>query len=307
MRILIIGAGGVGGYFGACLARAGRDVTFVARGAHGEAMRRHGLRVEGKLGDFLVSPVNCVATVAEAGPADLVILATKLVDLEEVARDVADHISEQALVLTTQNGVEAADMAGAILGMERVIPCVVQIAAQIETSGVISTSDGFARLIFGEQRGGTSSRVQNLHLALNVPGIEAILHDNMPKALWTKLSMLAPLASTTALMRCGIGPIRSHPRSRALLQAAIEEVVAVAEAVGVTFDEGHVAQTMAMFDSRPAGIRASMAQDLDAGKRIELPWLSGAVVRIGEAHGVLTPTHRFFWQALAVNEQGRPA
>jgi 2-dehydropantoate 2-reductase len=307
MRIVVMGAGGVGGYFGGRLALAGNDVTFIARGAHGDEIRRNGLRAEGVLGEFHLQPARCVAHAAEiAGPVDVILFTVKLSDIETAAEQLRPIVGPATTVYTVQNGVEAAENVGNILGAEKVVPGVAYISATIAEPGLIRSGAPFAGLAFGEIDRRESARTKAFYDACKAAKFDATLAPDITRTLWSKFAMLAPMAATTTLMRCGMGAIRANPRSRALLQALVEEIVSVGKAAGVHMEDGDVAGAMKVFDGLPAHVRASMAHDLDIGKPLELPWLSGAAVRLGEKHGVPTPTHRFITQALAPYENGRP-
>jgi 2-dehydropantoate 2-reductase len=307
MRIVIMGAGGVGGYFGGRLALAGNDMTFVARGPHGEAIRRNGLRAEGTLGEFHVQPAKCVASPDEIAEApDVILFAVKLSAMESAAEQLRPIIGAQTSVYTVQNGVEAADVVGAVLGREKVVPGIAYISAIISEPGLISTRAAFAGLAFGERDGRESARVKAFFDACKAAKFDAQIPPDITRAIWLKFAMLAPMAATTSLIRCGLGPIRSNPRSRALLQALIEEIVTLGKAAGVKMRDRDVTDTLKILDGLPPAVRASMAHDLEVGNPLELPWLSGAVVRLGEQHGVATSTHRFFADALAPYEKGRP-
>jgi 2-dehydropantoate 2-reductase len=307
MRIVIMGAGGVGGYFGGRLALAGNDMTFVARGPHGEAIRRNGLRAEGTLGEFHVQPAKCVASPGEiAEVPDVILFAVKLSAMESAAEQLRPIIGAQTSVYTVQNGVEAADVVGAVLGREKVVPGIAYISAIISEPGLISTRAAVAGLAFGERDGRESARVKAFFDACKAAKFDAQIPPDITRAIWLKFAMLAPMAATTSLIRCGLGPIRSNPHSRALLQALIVEIVTLGKAAGVNMREQDVTDTLKILDGLPPAVRASMAHDLEVGNPLELPWLSGAVVRLGEQHGVATPTHRFFADALAPYEKGRP-
>jgi 2-dehydropantoate 2-reductase len=307
MRIVVMGAGGVGGYFGGRLALAGNDVTFIARGAHGDAIRRNGLRAEGTLGEFHVQQAKCVASPDEiAEPPDVILFAVKLSAMESAAEQLRPMVGAQTSVYTVQNGVEAADVVGAVLGREKVVPGIAYISAIISEPGLISTRAAFAGLAFGERDERESARVKAFFEACKAAKFDAQIPQDITRAIWLKFAMLAPMAATTSLIRCGLGPIRGNPRSRALLQALIEEIVALAKVTGVDMRDRDVTDTLRILDGLPPTVRASMAHDLEAGNPLELPWLSGAVVRLGEKHGVATPTHRFFVNALAPFEKGRP-
>jgi 2-dehydropantoate 2-reductase len=307
MRIVIMGAGGVGGYFGGRLALAGNDVTFIARGVHGEAIRHNGLRAEGTLGEFHVNPARCVTSPQEiTAPPDVILFAVKLSTMESAAKQLRPIAGSQTTIYTVQNGVEAVDVVGGALGHEKVVPGIAYISAIISEPGVINTRAAFAGLAFGERDGRESARVKAFCDACKAAKFEAQIPADITRAIWLKFAMLAPMAATTSLIRCGMGSIRSNPRSRALLQALIEEIVTLGKAASVDMRDRDVKDTLKILDGLPPAVRASMAHDLEVGNPLELPWLSGAVVRLGEKHGVPTPTHRFFTQALAPYEKGRP-
>jgi 2-dehydropantoate 2-reductase len=215
-------------------------------------------------------------------------------------------VGSNTTIYTVQNGVEAADSVGAILGRDRVVEGVAYISAVIAEPGLVRSSGFYARLTFGEPNGVESERTKSFFDLCKGAKIDALVAPDITRAIWSKFAMLAPMAATTALIRCGIGPIRTEPRSRAMLQALVEEIVAVAKAMGVRAEDTDVSDTMKIFDTLPPATRASMAHDLSVGKPLELPWLSGAVARLGEKHRVATPTHRFVTQALAPYENGPP-
>jgi 2-dehydropantoate 2-reductase len=304
MRIVVMGSGGVGGYFGARLAAGGADVTFIARGAHGEAIRRDGLFVKSSLGDFRVQPAHCVADPADAPPADAALFCVKLTDTETAAQALLPVVKAGADVFTFQNGVESAERLDAIFGEGRTVSGVAYIFATLGSPGHVIHGALPPRLEFGEADRATSPRVQALLKACQAAGIESEAVADIQLALWRKFALLAPFASSTALTRATMGQIREEPRTRRLLHALVDEAVAVGMAKKVGLTEADAARIKAGFDAVPGSGRASMAFDIDNGKPLESPYLSGAIVRMGEALGVPTPTHKFFSDALAVWEKG---
>jgi 2-dehydropantoate 2-reductase len=304
MRIVVMGTGGVGGYFGAKLAAGGADVTFVARGAHGETIRRDGLIVQSFLGDFRVHPARCVADPAEAPPADAALFCIKLTDTEAAARALEPVVKAGADVFTFQNGVESAETLDAIFGKGRTVRGVAYISATLGAPGHIIHLAQVPRLEFGEINGERSARIEALLEACQAAGVAAAAVADITRALWRKISALAPIASMTALTRAPIGALRAEPRARGLLQALVEEAVTVGAAHGAGLAPGDAALIMAAIDGLSEGMRASMAFDIENGKPLESPYLSGAIVRFGERLGVPTPTHKFFSDALAVWEKG---
>jgi 2-dehydropantoate 2-reductase len=302
----VMGPGGVGGYFGARLAAAGSDVTFVARGSHLEAMRRNGLRLDSDIGKLHLSPVKVVADAREIAAADAIIFAVKLGDTEAAAESLKALVAKGATVFTFQNGVESAERIGKVVGAGAVVPGVARIAAHIIEPGVIRQAGNFARIEFAEADGRPSARTAAFLGACKDAGIDATLSANIGRELWMKFAMLAPHAAMTALTRGPIGPVRANPQSRALLQSLVEETVAVGVALKAGVEPTDTAKIMQGFDGMPKGFLASMAHDILAGKPIEVDHLSGVLVRLGDKSGVPTPSHRFITQALAPFANGKP-
>jgi 2-dehydropantoate 2-reductase len=306
MKIVVMGPGGVGGYFGARLAAAGNDVTFIARGSHLEAMRSKGLRLDAELGNLTLAPVKVAADAREIETADVVMFAVKMRDTETAAESLKGLVTKGAAIFTFQNGVESVDRIARIVGPGHVVPGVARIASHISEPGVIKQIGRFATLQFGEPDGKASARVTAFHAACVAAGIQASISENIGRELWMKFSMLAPLAAMTALTRTSIGPIRDAAETRALLDAAVDETVAVGIALKTGLTPEDAGSVKKVLDGLPRPMMASMAHDLMSGKPIELEGLSGAVVRLGKTAGVATPTHRFVTQALAPFTNGTP-
>lgn len=306
MRITVMGPGGVGGYFGARLAAAGNEVTFVARGAHLEAMKKNGLRLDSEIGPLHLNPVEVVADAADIPVADAVIFAVKLRDTESAAESLRALVAKGAVVYTFQNGVESAERIGKIVGAGNVVEGAARIASNIPEPGVVKQIGKFAILEFGERDGKSSARTAAFHAACVAAGINATVSDNISRTLWLKFAMLAPVAGMTALTRGPLGPVRANAQSRALLQAAVEETVAVGLALKAGLKPEDAAMSMKLIDGLPNAMMASMCHDLLAGKPIEVGGLSGAVARLGKAQGVPVPTHAFIAAALAPFTDGKP-
>lgn len=306
MKITVMGPGGVGGYFGARLAAAGNDVTFVARGSHLAAMRKSGLRLDSDIGKLHLNPVQVVSDAREIPAADAVIFAVKLGDTEGAAESLKSLVAGGATVFTFQNGVESTERIGKIVGAKSVVPGAARIASHIIEPGVIKQAGNFARLDFAETDNKPSARTAAFHKACKDAGIDANLSPNIGRDLWIKFAMLAPHAAMTALTRGPIGPVRSNPKSRELLQSLVEETVAVGTALKTGLEPADVGKVMQGYDAMNKGFLASMAHDILAGKPIEVDHLSGVVVRLGAEAGVPTPGHKFITQALAPFANGKP-
>jgi len=307
MRIAVIGAGGVGGPFGAALARGGNDVTFVARGAHLDAMRRLGLRIEGAFGSVHVSPTQATDDPAEIGPVDVVLFCVKLWDVESVAEKIRPLIGPDTAVIPIQNGIDSAARLAPILGEGHVMGGVALINAVIEAPGLIRQPGAMQRIIFGELDGRRSARAEAFLAACEKSGLDATLTDGIEVALWEKFIFLVATSSVTAIVRQRVGVCRSDPETHRLFLDVLEEVAAVARAKGIPVRDDIVADRMAFIDASTPQSMASMAVDLVRGNRLELPWLAGKAVTLGRELGVPTPTTRVIWAALKPYENGPPA
>ncbi|HZX94295.1 MAG TPA: 2-dehydropantoate 2-reductase [Myxococcales bacterium] len=298
MKFVMMGSGGVGGYYGARLQQAGHEVAFVARGAHAEAMRRSGLRVRSELGDAQLK-VRVLDEPAQAGPADLVFVAVKLWDTEAAARAVA--AVPGAAVVSLQNGVDKDDVLSAALGRERVLGGVTHIATVVAEPGVIAHTGKLQRMTLGELDGSRTPRLSAICDALRSAGVEIVQSDDVRRATWEKFIFLSALSGLTALTRKPIGEVRAHPATRALLLDALREATAVARAEGARLDESFAQKQLELVDAFPPTMLSSMAHDLLRGNRLELPWLSGAVVQRAEKHHIAVPAHRTIYAALVLH------
>jgi len=305
MRVLVMGAGALGGYFGARLQSVGHDVTYVARGPHLEALHAQGLRVESPLGDLHLPVVRAVADAADAPPPDLALVMVKNRDLEAAGTALAPMLGPATAVVTVQNGVTAPERLGAIVGRERIVAAAVFMPADLRAPGVIRHSSTFHRIRAAVAPNGPSAALDAFMAACAQAGIEATREPDVATLLWRKFAFLAPFAALTALTRLDIGPIRECRESRALLRQAVDEVGAVGRAAepGLPEDLAEVAWQQLTEGVGPA-THASMLDDLMRGKPLELDYLSGEVVRRGAALGVPTPVHAMVCGALMPYAQG---
>lgn len=304
MKIAIMGSGGVGGYFGGRLAKKGVDVTFIARGGHLQAIRRYGLRVESANGNIHLQPVKATDKPAEVGPVDFVLLAVKLWDTEAAAEQIRPLMGENTAVISLQNGVDAEERLSEVLGLQHVMGGLAAIAAVISAPGVIKHTGTMARIVFGELGGAQTQRAKALLDVMRAAGIDAELSDNIEQAIWAKFVFLVALSGVTSVTRQPIGPLRKDPDTRLLLRAAMEETAAVGRAQGIDFEKGFIGGRLEFIDKLPAEMVSSMLEDLNRGNRLELDWLSGAVVRMGREHNVPTPVNAFIYAALKLNAKG---
>ncbi|HET7527848.1 MAG TPA: 2-dehydropantoate 2-reductase [Burkholderiaceae bacterium] len=307
MHIVFYGAGGIGGYFGARLLAAGEDVSFVARGRHAQAMREHGLRVKSHLGDVQVATPSLSDDPAALPKADLVVFTVKMPDAEAAAARLAPLMKPGTVVLPIQNGVEIVDVLTAALGPEPVALGAAYIPTRIAEPGVIEHAGGFASLRFGPLRPAQRPMLEAFAAACERAKVQVEVVDDMLRVMWEKFVFLGGMSSLTALTRMPIGVVRSDPELRRLLQQVMDEIVALARAEGVALPDDFVAKQMAVVDGLPPAAKASMANDLDAGRPLELPWLAGAVVRRSQRVGLPATANRFVAAALGPYARGTPA
>jgi len=306
MRVAVIGTGGVGGYFGAKLALAGHDVTFVARGAHLDAIRNHGLKVEHESAPMHVANAQATDDLSTIGPVDIAMVCTKLWDVESTAPSLKPLVADGGLAIPFQNGIDAPDMLRRTLGRDHVAGGIAFVAARISGPGVVTITGALGRLRVGPFFGIGEHKINAFADAGRAAGFNVDVADDIRRALWEKFAMFSAMSGCTALARQSIGVIRSDPDLRAMYERAILEAMAVGKADGVTFADDYLKQQLAFADNLNPAMKASMANDLAAGHKLELPWLSGAVVRLGRQHGVPTPIHDTIFAALKPYANGVP-
>jgi 2-dehydropantoate 2-reductase len=298
MRIAVMGAGGVGGYFGAKLAQAGHDVAFVARGRHLAAMRERGLTVTSANGDVRLPKPVATDDPATLGRTDIVLFAVKLWDTESAAEAVRPLVAQGGVVVPFQNGVGSVERIGAMVGAGHVMGGVAQIAATIAAPGVIAHTGTMARLRFGPVLSAQQPAAEALLAACRSAAIDVELVADIRRALWEKFVFLAAFSGLTSVARQPVGVLRTDPELRGTLEAAMREAWAVGRAQGVALADDFVAQLMQFTDGLPAEMKSSMLNDLVAGNRLEAPWLCGDVTRMAAAAGVPAPVNATLYAVL---------
>jgi 2-dehydropantoate 2-reductase len=288
MRIAVVGAGGVGGYFGGRLALAGEDVHLLARGPHLVAIREGGLRVRSVAGDFEVA-VPATDHPAEVGPCDYVLFCVKSYDTEVAATFLGPLIAEATAVVSLQNGIDNEEKIGRAVGREHVLGGVAFIFSTIAEPGVINQSGGPRRILFGEMDGSKSESAEGLAEACRAAGIEATASDDIRRLLWDKLAFICAHAGVTAGVRLTIGEVREIPETMDTFRYIVEEVSAVAAAEGVELGTDVVERHEAFARSLEADSFSSLHHDLVHGRRMELEALHGEVVRRARSHGTPVP------------------
>jgi 2-dehydropantoate 2-reductase len=298
MRIAVIGAGGVGGYFGARLAQAGHDVAFVARGAHLAAIRDRGLTIESARGNATINNAGTTDDPATLAPCDVIMFCVKLWDVESAARQIAPLVAKGGVVIPFQNGLVAPDILQRTLGATHVLGGVAYIAATVRAPGVIAHTGTMARLRAGAFPGGPADRAQAFVAACAQAGIEAEVSSDIERALWEKFCFLSAFSGCTCLIRRPIGAVRSDPDVRRVFEDAMREGWTVGRARGVALADDYVDQQLAAADALPEGMNSSMLNDLNAGNRLEAPWLSGAVANMAAESGLSAPVSATLFAAV---------
>jgi 2-dehydropantoate 2-reductase len=307
MHFAIMGSGAVGGYYGAKLARAGQQVSFVARGAHLKALRERGMLVWSPLGDFTVR-ARAEDDTAAIGPVDVVLYAVKTYDNAAALPLLTPLLGPDSVVITLQNGVDSVDDVAAAVGRERVLGGPTYIATALSAPGFIEQTGTHRRIVFGEafgQTGGVSARVQAIAEVMQRADIQAEPVPDARVPLWDKFIYLAPFASFTGAARLPIGPLWADPFIREQFLAAVREVETVARAEGVAIKDDVMERVIGYVDALPPSTRSSLLIDLQAGKRIEVESLTGSAVRRGKAAGVPTPVLAGLYAALRPWAKGK--
>ncbi len=303
MRIAVMGAGGVGAYFGGRLARAGQDVTFIARGEHLRALQERGLEVRSTLGDFTLATVTATDEPAEVGPVDLVLVCVKAYDTEVAARAIRPMVGPETAVLSLQNGVDNHERLAAVLGSEHVLGGLCYISSFIAAPGVIHHVSQFARVVFGELDGRITPRAEGIRQAFADAGVEVTLSTDIIKDIWMKFTFIAAQGGMTSVTRSSIGLIRQVPATWEMYVDAVREIHQVALARGVNLDADAVEKTLAFVQGLAPDIKSSMLADVKQGRPLEIETFSGTVVRLGRELGVPTPVHRAIYAILKLEDE----
>lgn len=308
MRIAIVGTGGIGAPLGAALAKAGAEVTFLARGAHLAAIRAHGLKVEGDRGETLIHPALATDDPATAGVMDYILFCVKQWDVETAGAAIRPMVGPATAVLPLQNGIDAAERLFPILGRDAVMGANALVTGTITAPGVVRQTGAYQTITFGEWDRPTSPRGEKLRDLCTQAGFEGVLSPDITLAVWDKFALVAPYGGISALTRLPAGKWRDDADVFALYEGALQEVAAIGFARGVNFPSDIVARKCAFVRTGfPPHHMASLGNDVVNGNRTELDWLTGKVVALGRAHAIPTPCNSFIYAALKLYRNGRPA
>jgi 2-dehydropantoate 2-reductase len=303
MRIAVFGTGGVGGYFGGRLAHAGEDVTFIARGAHLRAIVANGLKVESPTGDFTIYPAKATDDPNEVGEVDLVIVGVKAWQVPEAGRMMKPLVGANTTVIPLQNGVEAVPQLVAELGAERVIGGLCRIVSFVVGPGHIREAGFTPSLIIGELDNRRTDRIVSICELFRRAGLEIKIAADIEVALWMKFLFIASFSGVGAVANAPAGVLRSDPKWRGQMLAAMEEIYELAHRRGVKLPPDSIANVMAAVNGLPEEATSSMQRDIIAGKPSELESQTGAVIRMAQETNVDVPTHALIYTTLKPLEQ----
>ena len=305
MRIAVMAAGAVGGYFGGRLAAAGHDVTFIARGAHRDAIRRDGLKIESALGDLHLKDIDVTDDPTRVGPADVVLFAVKLWDTETAGEQTRPLVRSNTRVITLQNGVDSVERLAPILGDAATIGGATYVVTTIARPGVIRHTGTFAKVYCGRLDGRPDAVLAGYVAQMKAADIDITLTDHMRVDLWKKFVLLSGTSGITASTRQPMGIIRDDQDMRALFYRLMHETMAVGRAAGVAFPPDFPAEVDRLVAGFAPAMKASMANDLEVGNRLELDWLAGKVVALGRKYGIPTPAQEAVYAILKPYRMGR--
>jgi len=305
MRVAVMAAGAVGGYFGARIAAAGHDVAFIARGAHRDAIRRDGLKIESVLGDLHLNDVNVTDDPKQVGPVDLVLFAVKLWDTETAGEQTRPLVGSNTRVITLQNGVDSVERLVPILGDEPMIGGTTYVVATIARPGAIRHTGTNARIRCGRLDRHPDDVLASYVEQIKAADIDITLTDHILLDIWKKFVLLSGTSGITASTRQPLGVIRDDEDMRAFFHKLMRETIAVGCAAGVKFPPDFPADLDRLVAAFPPMMKASMANDLDAGNRLELDWLAAKVVALGRKYGIPTPGQEAVYAILKPYRMGR--
>jgi 2-dehydropantoate 2-reductase len=306
MRMAVMATGAVGGYFGARMAAAGHDVVFIARGTHLDAICRDGLKIESTLGDLHLKDVKVTDDPRQVGPADVVLFAVKLWDTETAGEQTRPLIGSNTRVITLQNGIDSVERLAPILGDDATIGGSTYVVATIARPGVIRQTGPMAKVHCGRLDGRFDPVLASYVEQIKAANIDITLTDQMLLDIWKKFVLLSGTSGITASTRQPLGVIRNDEDMRAFFYKLMHETMAVGHAAGVEFPPDFPVELDRSVAAFPSTMKASMANDLDAGKRLELDWLAGKVVALGRKYGISTPSHEAVYAILKPYRMGQP-
>lgn len=302
MKVAIIGTGGVGGYFGGKIAKAGFDVTFLARGKQLEALQKNGLTVKSILGDFHVDSVQATDNISSIGKCDLILLCNKAWQIKEVVDDLKSIINEDTVILPLQNGVAAVDELETVINRKNIIGGLCRIFSQIESAGVINHFGITPIIVFGELDNSKSERVSKIKELFDNSGIDSKISDNITSELWKKFIGIC-VSGLLAVTKSTYGEIRELPETRKMMIDLMNEVYALSQKIGTQIEPDFVDKSVVAIDKFPHDTTSSLTRDVWDRKPSEIEYQNGAVVRLAEKYNVDVPINRFVYNCILPMEK----
>ena len=297
MKIAIIGTGGVGAYFGGKMAKAGFDVTFLARGAHLKAIREKGLTVKSILGDFHLDSVKANDTIKKIGESDLIILALKAWQINEVAAELKSIVGENSLILPLQNGVVAVEELKAFFQEKNIISGLCQIISKIESPGVVNHFGVNPKIIFGELDNSTTLRIQKIKQLFDASGINSEISEDIKAALWKKFIPIC-VGGLLVVSKTTYGELRELKETRQLMIELLQEIYNLSQKIGIHIESDFVEKAIAFIETFPYETTSSLTRDVLEGKPSEIEYQNGTVVKLGIQYGIDTPINRFVYNCI---------
>ncbi len=289
MKIVVVGTGGTGGYYGGLLSKQGHDVTFMARGKHLAAIQKSGLQVKSIHGDFAISPAKATDDPSRMSAPDLVLFCTKTYGTDEAVQSIKSVIGKDTTVLSLQNGIDAVERIGSVVGRQHMVAGATWISSAVEAPGTIRQVSDFRRVVVGELDGKRTPRIESIYEAFRATGITAELSDDILKILWTKFVFISSASGFGSLTRLPMAQYRAVPETRALIISLMKEVEAIARRQGVNLDPDVVERSLAFMDAAGPTIKASMQLDVESGHPSEIDSMIGVIGRKGRELGLSTP------------------
>lgn len=297
MKIGIIGSGGVGGYFGAKLAHAGFDVTFLARGEHLKAMSKNGLIVKSILGDFNVTNLKVTNTITGMDKHDLIIICVKAWQVKEIRNELNNILHSESLILPLQNGVLATTELSEVIDKKYILGGLCRIISKIESPGVINHFGITPTIVFGELDNSKSERINKIKEVFNIAGIDSKISEDIQAELWKKFIAIC-VSGLLAVTRSTYGELRELKETRQLMIGLLTEIYMLSQKIGIKIESDFVEKTVSFIDTFPYNSTSSLTRDVWEGKPSEIEYQNGTVVRLGEKYGVETPINKFVYYCI---------
>ncbi|MDX9883299.1 MAG: 2-dehydropantoate 2-reductase [Prolixibacteraceae bacterium] len=297
MKIVVIGTGGVGGYFGAKLARAGNDVVFIARGEHLKAIHDKGLTVKSILGDFHVDHPKATDTISETGQADLILIGVKAWQIKEIRDELKTAIHSGSMILPLQNGVSAVEELREAISNTNILGGLCRIISKIESPGVINHFGINPTIVFGETDNSEPERVQQLKVLFDKAEINSQISKDIDADLWKKFISIC-VSGLLAVTRTTYGQLRELSETRQMMIDLLKEGYALSQKIGVAIEADYVDKSVSFIDSFPYSSTSSLTRDIWEGRPSEIDYQNGTIVRLGKKYGVDTPVNQFVYHCI---------